>query len=130
MIFWLVFSWLTTPRTKGVISISKVALPLQLQSNNARLKAIEHQRATSVLLLLLNQIHLRIMKQIIPILLIVAGLGLGFMGINTFQDSTASASFLGIDINASDEGGQMAGILYLVLGAVALVAGAMMARKK
>lgn len=70
------------------------------------------------------------MKQIVPILLIVAGLGLGFMGINTFQDSTANASFLGININASDEGGQMTGILYLVLGAVALVAGAMMARKK
>lgn len=70
------------------------------------------------------------MKQIVPILLIVVGLGLGFMGINTFQDATANASFLGININASDEGGQMAGILYLVFGAVALVAGAMMLRKK
>lgn len=70
-----------------------------------------------------------LMKQLLPLLLIVAGLVFGYLGISTFQDSTANASFLGININASDEGGQMTGILYLVLGVVALLAGVAMYRK-
>ena len=59
----------------------------------------------------------------------VAGLVLAIFGINAFQESTASVSFLGIDVNASDESGQTAGIMYLVVGAIALVAGYLMYRK-
>jgi drug/metabolite transporter (DMT)-like permease len=69
------------------------------------------------------------MKKLFPILLMVAGLALALMGINTFQESTASVSFLGLDINASDESGQTTAILYLVLGGVSLVAGYLMYRK-
>ncbi len=69
------------------------------------------------------------MKKPFPILLMVAGIALVLFGINTFQESTASVSFLGLDINASDESGQTAAILYLVLGGVSLVAGYLMYRK-
>ncbi|WP_020537569.1 hypothetical protein [Lewinella cohaerens] len=51
------------------------------------------------------------------------------MGINTFLESTASVSFLGLDINASDESGQTTAILYMVLGGVSLIAGYLMYRK-
>lgn len=69
------------------------------------------------------------MKKAFPIILMVAGLLLAIFGINSFQESTASVSFLGIDVNASDESGQTAGIMYLVIGAISLIAGYMMYRK-
>lgn len=69
------------------------------------------------------------MNKAFPIILMVAGLVLAIFGINAFQESTASVSFLGIDVNANDESGQTAGIMYLVIGAIALVAGYMMYRK-
>lgn len=77
-----------------------------------------------------HHLALQTMKKLLPILLIVAGLAFGYLGITTFQNSSANASFLGIDINASDEGGQMTGILYLVLGVIALIAGVGMYRKQ
>lgn len=69
------------------------------------------------------------MKSIVPIMLIIVGLGLAVMGVNAFQESTANVSFLGLDINASDEGGQMTGILYFVLGAICLVLGGLRLKK-
>ncbi len=61
------------------------------------------------------------MKNAIVIILLVAGLLLAYQGINTIQSSTADVEILGIDINASDEGGQTAGVLYLLLGIAALI---------
>lgn len=60
------------------------------------------------------------MKNAVVIILLVAGLLLAYQGINTIQSSTADVEILGIDINASDEGGQTAGVLYLLLGIAAL----------
>lgn len=61
------------------------------------------------------------MKNAIVIILLVAGIFLAYQGINTIQSSTADVEVLGIDINASDESGQTAGVLYLLLGVAALV---------
>lgn len=69
------------------------------------------------------------MKKILPLVLIVAGIGLAVMGITTFQDSTADVSILGLDISASDEGGQQTAILYFVIAAVCLFGGFTMYRK-
>lgn len=69
------------------------------------------------------------MKNAIVIILLVAGIFLAYQGIQTIQSSTADVEILGIDINASDEGGQTAGVLYLVLG-VAAMAGSYFAWKK
>lgn len=61
------------------------------------------------------------MKKIIPIILLIAGLALAVKGVDTIQSSTTNVSFLGIDINASDESERTAGIMYLLLGLGALV---------
>ena len=59
------------------------------------------------------------MKNVIVIILLIAGIFLAVKGINTLQSSTADVEILGLEINANDESGQTAGILYLVLGAAA-----------
>ncbi len=69
------------------------------------------------------------MKKIIPIILLIAGLALAVKGIDTIQSSTTNVSFLGININASNESGQTAGIMYLLLGLGALVGGYMTWKK-
>ena len=65
-----------------------------------------------------------ILKAILPILLIVAGLVFAYLGITTFQNSTAGVEVLGIDLSATDEGGQSTAILYGVLSVVCLGLGA------
>lgn len=70
------------------------------------------------------------MKAILPIILVVAGLVFAYFAITTFQSSTADVSVLGIDINASDEGGQMTAAIYGVLAVVCLALGAMTFNKK
>ncbi len=60
------------------------------------------------------------MKKIIPAILLIAGILLAVKGIQTIQSATAGVEFFGLEINASDESGQTAGIMYLVLGAAAL----------
>lgn len=70
------------------------------------------------------------MKAILPIILVVAGLVFAYFAITTFQSSTADVSILGIDINASDEGGQMTAAIYGVLSVVCLALGAMTFKNK
>ncbi len=69
------------------------------------------------------------MKSILPIILVVAGLAFAYLAITTFQAATADVSFLGIDLSASDEGGQMTAALYGVLALVCLGLGATTFRK-
>ncbi|MCB0628506.1 MAG: hypothetical protein R2824_07420 [Saprospiraceae bacterium] len=69
------------------------------------------------------------MKNAIVIILVVAGLFLAVKGIQTIQSSTADVSILGIEINANDESGQTAGIMYLGLG-IAALAGSFFVWKK
>jgi len=69
------------------------------------------------------------MKKIIPAILLIAGLLLAVKGIQTIQSATAGVKLLGLEINASDESGQTAGIMYLLLGVGALI-GSYMTWKK
>ncbi len=69
------------------------------------------------------------MKSILPIILVIAGLAFAYLAITTFQDSTANVEVLGIDLSASDEGGQMTAALYGVLAVACLGVGALTFRK-
>lgn len=62
------------------------------------------------------------MKKVITLVLLVAGILLTVKGIDTLRAATASADILGIEISASDESGQAAGITYLLLGLAGLAA--------
>lgn len=70
------------------------------------------------------------MKAVLPILLIVAGIVFAYLGITTFQQSSADVEILGLEIGATDEGGQTTAILYGVLSVVCFVAGAFTFGKK
>ena len=70
------------------------------------------------------------MNKIIGIVLIVGAVFLAYMGITTLQNSTASAEILGVELSASDGGGQMTGVIYLGLGLVAFLGGLFLIRKK
>lgn len=63
------------------------------------------------------------MKTVIGILLIVAALFLGYLGVNQIQQSAGSVEVLGIELSAEDKGGKETGYIELALGVVSLVAG-------
>lgn len=63
------------------------------------------------------------MKAIIGVILIVAALFLGYLGINQIQESANSVEVLGIELSAEDKGGKETGYIELGLGVVSLVAG-------
>lgn len=69
------------------------------------------------------------MKNAIVIILLIAGIFLAVKGIETVQSSTADIEILGLEINANDESGQTAGVLYLGLG-IAAMAGSFFVWKK
>lgn len=70
------------------------------------------------------------MKKIIGIILIVVALGLGYMGITGFQESTSAVKILGIELRAEDKGGKETAIIQLVLAAAALVGGVVLVNAK
>lgn len=70
------------------------------------------------------------MNNLLVIILLVAGIVLAVMGINTLQASSADVEVLGLEINANDESGQMAGVVYLVLAAAALFGSYFMWKRK
>ncbi len=61
--------------------------------------------------------------KIIGIILILASLGIGYIGFNKVANSTKEINFLGIKIDASNESGQTQGYIYLGLAAVLFVGG-------
>lgn len=69
-------------------------------------------------------------KNIIAILLIVGAIILGYLGITTYQESTASANILGIELSASDEGGQTTAYLYIGLAVILLIGGLVTLNRK
>lgn len=69
------------------------------------------------------------MKSVLPIILVIAGIVFAFLAITTFQDSTANVNVMGLDLSASDEGGQMTAALYAVLAVACLGVGALTYRK-
>ncbi len=70
------------------------------------------------------------MKAIIGVILIVAALFLGYLGINQVQKSANSVEVLGIELSAEDKGGKETGYIELGLGVVSLVAGIYLLGKK
>ncbi len=70
------------------------------------------------------------MKTVLPIVLIIAGIVFAYLGITTFQGSSADVSVLGLEIGATDEGAQTTAILYGVLSLVCFGAGFMTYNKK
>ena len=70
------------------------------------------------------------MKKIIGIILIVAALFLGYLGVNQVQKSANSVEVLGIELSAEDKGGKETGYIELALAVVALVGGIYLVSKK
>jgi len=63
------------------------------------------------------------MKKVIGIILIVAALVLGYMGINGLSQSSKSVELLGMEITAEDGASKQNAYIELGLGVVALVGG-------
>ena len=61
------------------------------------------------------------LSKIIGAVLILASLGVGYIGFNKIADSTKEVNFLGLKVKASDESGKKEGYLYL--GAAILLFG-------
>ena len=70
------------------------------------------------------------MKKTLGLVLIVLAIILAYMGYNQVAESTASAEILGVQLTASDQGGQTQGYILLILGVVSLFAGIFLIRKK
>lgn len=68
--------------------------------------------------------------KIIGIVLIVAGLALGYMGITKITDNSAAVKIIGVEINVSDEGAKQEGYLYLGIAALLFVGGLYSITKK
>lgn len=62
-------------------------------------------------------------SKIIGTILIIASLGIGYVGVNKLSDSTKEINLLGIEINTSDESGQKQGVIYLVLAVLVFAGG-------
>ena len=62
-------------------------------------------------------------SKIIAIVLIVAALLIGYLGINTVAANTESFNFLGIKVDVSDESGQTKGFIYIGLAILLFVGG-------
>jgi len=70
------------------------------------------------------------MNRTTGIILIVAALILGFVGINKLDDSGETVSFLGIKISAQDKGAKETAYVLLGLGAICLIGGVMVMSRK
>ncbi|MCB9294149.1 MAG: hypothetical protein H6559_13665 [Lewinellaceae bacterium] len=60
------------------------------------------------------------MKKLMAILLLIAGIVLIVLAVNTYQEASASLEVLGMELSAQNESGQQKAVLYLVLGLVSL----------
>ena len=70
------------------------------------------------------------MKTVIGIILIIAALVLGYLGVNQVQESANSVEILGIELSAEDKGGKETGYIQLGLGVVALAGGIFLLGKR
>lgn len=70
------------------------------------------------------------MKKIIGIILIVAALVLGYLGINGLNESSSSVELLGMEITAQDGQAKERAYIELGLGVVALIAGVYLLGRK
>ncbi len=70
------------------------------------------------------------MNKTTGIILIIAALLLGFLGVNKLDESGGSVDILGIKISAEDEGAKQTGYIFLGLAAICLVGGVIMMKRK
>ena len=70
------------------------------------------------------------MKTVIGIILIIAALVLGYLGVNQVQESSNSVEILGVELSAEDKGGKETGYIQLGLGVVALAGGIFLLGKR
>ena len=68
--------------------------------------------------------------KIIGIVLIMAGLALGYKGVTKISDNNAAVKIIGVEINVSDEGAKQEGCLYLGIAALLFVGGIYSITKK
>jgi hypothetical protein len=70
------------------------------------------------------------MNKTTGIILIVAALLLGFLGVNKIDESGGTVDILGIKISAEDEGAKQTGYIFLGLAALCLIGGVVMMRRQ
>ena len=70
------------------------------------------------------------MNRTTGIILIVAALLLGFLGVNKLDKSGGTVDILGIRISAEDEGAKQTGYIFLGLAAICLIGGITMMNRK
>ena len=70
------------------------------------------------------------MKNILVALLLLAGIALAAYGVHTYQESTAELNILGLELSARDKGGQQSAYMYMGLGALGIIAGLLLWRKR
>ena len=69
-------------------------------------------------------------KKIIGIVLIVASLGLGYMGVEKISNSSAKAEVLNVKLGVSDKLGKEQGYIYLGLAALVFGGGIYVLKSK
>ena len=69
------------------------------------------------------------MKKAFVLFLLIAGIVLVVLAVNTYQESSASLDVLGLKLSAYDQSGQQRAILYFIFGLVSL-AGSYLVWKK
>ena len=69
-------------------------------------------------------------NKIIGMVLIVASIALGYMGITKISDNNAAIKIVNIEINVADEGEQQKGYLYLGVAALLFAGGLYTLTKK
>jgi hypothetical protein len=68
--------------------------------------------------------------KIIGIILIIASLGLGYLGIDKIANSESSVEILDMEIEATDKSGKEEGYIYTGLAVVLFIGGVYLVRKR
>lgn len=71
-----------------------------------------------------------VMKNLIVVILLIAGIVLAFYGIQTYQESSANLEVLGMELSANDKSGQRSAIMYFALALASLAGGYFVWKKK
>lgn len=69
-------------------------------------------------------------SKVIGIILIIASLGLGYIGVDKIADSESSVEILDIEIEASDQSGKEEGYIYTGLAVILFVSGVYLVQKR
>lgn len=62
-------------------------------------------------------------SKIIAVVLIMASLGIGYLGYNKVSESTNQVNLLGLEIEASNESGKQEGYIFIGLAALLFLGG-------